>query len=56
AINSPSSSPEYDTSAIDGFVLSSIATQTASPEHPVTFEVTGTTAAGDFPHSQGNKA
>ncbi|KAL5046509.1 hypothetical protein BDW71DRAFT_214561 [Aspergillus fruticulosus] len=50
-ITSPISTPEYDTSAMDGFALSSTATETAIPELPVRFEVTATTAAGDKPHS-----
>ncbi|KAL4972775.1 MoeA, N-terminal and linker domain-containing protein [Aspergillus desertorum] len=50
-ITSPISTPQYDTSAMDGFALSSAATETASPESPVTFEVTATTTAGDQPHS-----
>ncbi|KAL4997466.1 MoeA, N-terminal and linker domain-containing protein [Aspergillus recurvatus] len=50
-ISSPISTPKYDTSAMDGFALSSAATETASPESPVTFEVTATTTAGDPPHS-----
>ncbi|KAL2793687.1 MoeA, N-terminal and linker domain-containing protein [Aspergillus keveii] len=51
SICSPISTPEFDTSAMDGFALSSVATQGASPESPVTFEVQGTTTAGDKPHS-----
>ncbi|KAL4914763.1 MoeA, N-terminal and linker domain-containing protein [Aspergillus aurantiobrunneus] len=43
--------PAYDTSAMDGFALSSVATQSASPECQVTFEVVATTRAGDKPHS-----
>ncbi|KAL4735290.1 MoeA, N-terminal and linker domain-containing protein [Aspergillus similis] len=50
-ITSPISTPEFDTSAMDGFALSSAATETASPETPVTFEVTATTTAGDWPCS-----
>ncbi|KAL6230648.1 hypothetical protein BDW75DRAFT_244610 [Aspergillus navahoensis] len=50
-ITSPNSTPGYDTSAMDGFALSSAATETATPESPVTFEVTATTTAGDMPHS-----
>ncbi|KAI9370267.1 MoeA, N-terminal and linker domain-containing protein [Aspergillus egyptiacus] len=51
AVYSPISTPEYDTSAMDGFALSSAASQTASPESPVRFEVQGITTAGDEPHS-----
>ncbi|KAL4802435.1 MoeA, N-terminal and linker domain-containing protein [Aspergillus unguis] len=51
AIHSPISTPEYDTSAMDGFALSSVHTEHATPENPVTFRVTGTTTAGDRPHS-----
>ncbi|KAL4900416.1 hypothetical protein BDW74DRAFT_188260 [Aspergillus multicolor] len=50
-ITSLISTPEYDTSAMDGFALSSAATEIATPETPVTFEVIGTTTAGDRPHS-----
>ncbi|KAJ0418618.1 MoaB/Mog domain-containing protein [Aspergillus carlsbadensis] len=48
---SPISTPEFDTSAMDGFALSSVATKATSPDSPVTFEVLGTTTAGDQPHS-----
>ncbi|KAL3441463.1 MoeA, N-terminal and linker domain-containing protein [Aspergillus insuetus] len=51
SICSPISTPEFDTSAMDGFALSSVATQGASPESPVAFKVLGTTTAGDEPHS-----
>ncbi|KAL4956112.1 MoeA, N-terminal and linker domain-containing protein [Aspergillus filifer] len=50
-IYSPISTPQYDTSAMDGFALSSMATETATAESPVTFEVIATTTAGDRPHS-----
>jgi molybdopterin molybdotransferase len=50
-ISSPISTPAFDTSAMDGFALQSVTTQGASPERPVTFEVQGTTTAGDEPHS-----
>lgn len=50
-IYSPISTPQYDTSAMDGFALSAAATANASPEGPVTFEVMATTTAGDKPHS-----
>ncbi|KAL4964213.1 molybdopterin molybdotransferase MoeA [Aspergillus stella-maris] len=53
-IHSPISTPQYDTSAMDGFALGSIATETATPESPVTFEVVATTTAGDRPHSPDN--
>ncbi|KAL4750647.1 hypothetical protein BDW72DRAFT_213269 [Aspergillus terricola var. indicus] len=49
-ITSPISTPEYDTSAMDGFALSSAATETASPETPVNFEVMAITTAGDRPY------
>ncbi|KAL4993100.1 MoeA, N-terminal and linker domain-containing protein [Aspergillus recurvatus] len=51
SICSPISSPEYDTSAMDGFAFSSVATQGATPGNPATFEVQGITTAGDQPHS-----
>ncbi|KAL2837337.1 MoeA, N-terminal and linker domain-containing protein [Aspergillus pseudoustus] len=51
SIYSPISTPEFDTSAMDGFALSSVATHDASSGSPVTFEVKGTTTAGDEPHS-----
>jgi molybdopterin molybdotransferase len=51
SICSPISTPEFDTSAMDGFALSSLATQGARPESPVTFGVLGSTATGDEPHS-----
>ncbi|KAL3431597.1 MoeA, N-terminal and linker domain-containing protein [Aspergillus tetrazonus] len=53
-ITSPISTPEYDTSAMDGFALSSTATETASPETPVTFEVMAITTAGDRPYPAAN--
>ncbi|KAL4931464.1 molybdopterin molybdotransferase MoeA [Aspergillus undulatus] len=50
-IYSPISTPEYDTSAMDGFALSAESTQLASPASPAVFEVTATTTAGDIPQS-----
>ncbi|KAL4792188.1 MoeA, N-terminal and linker domain-containing protein [Aspergillus venezuelensis] len=50
-IYSSISTPQYDTSAMDGFALSSRATETATPKSPVTFELIATTTAGDRPHS-----
>ncbi|PKS10756.1 hypothetical protein jhhlp_002513 [Lomentospora prolificans] len=41
--------PEFDTSAMDGYALRSEATKHASPQHPVIFEVQQTIAAGDDP-------
>lgn len=46
---SPRSTPEFDTSAMDGFALHAAATATASAEKPVTFCVRGLMAAGDEP-------
>ncbi|KAL3456628.1 MoeA, N-terminal and linker domain-containing protein [Aspergillus heterothallicus] len=51
SVCSPISTPQYDTSAMDGFALSSVATEGASEDSPVAFEVKGTTTAGDEPHS-----
>ncbi|PNP60845.1 hypothetical protein FNYG_14465 [Fusarium nygamai] len=44
---SPISTPEFDTSAMDGYAICSESTRLASTEHPVLFCVTGTIAAGD---------
>ncbi|KAF5700145.1 molybdopterin biosynthesis moeA [Fusarium mundagurra] len=44
---SPISTPEFDTSAMDGYAICSESTRLASAEHPVFFCVTGTIAAGD---------
>ncbi|CAI4210458.1 unnamed protein product [Parascedosporium putredinis] len=41
--------PEFDTSAMDGYAVRSEATRRASPQHPVVLEVQGTIAAGDDP-------
>lgn len=46
---SPISTPQFDTSAMDGYALSSKVTSTASPEKPVVFHVKGVMAAGDEP-------
>jgi molybdopterin molybdotransferase len=46
---SPISTPPHDTSAMDGYAIPSAATTDASAEHPVTFAVQGTVAAGDDP-------
>lgn len=46
-ILSPLSTPTHDTSAMDGYVLPSLATCDASPQSPVQFHVSGTIAAGD---------
>lgn len=47
--HSPVSTPEFDTSAMDGYAVSSDATRRASPESPVIFQIRGTVAAGDDP-------
>ncbi|KAG5763730.1 hypothetical protein H9Q72_008191 [Fusarium xylarioides] len=44
---SPTSTPEFDTSAMDGYAICSESTRLASAEHPVFFVVKGTIAAGD---------
>nr|RBR00944.1 hypothetical protein FVER53263_01625 [Fusarium verticillioides] len=44
---SPISTPEFDTSAMDGYAIFSESTRLASAEHPVFFYVKGTIAAGD---------
>ncbi|KAF4423693.1 molybdopterin biosynthesis moeA [Fusarium acutatum] len=44
---SPISTPEFDTSAMDGYAICSKSTRIASAEHPVFFCVKGTIAAGD---------
>lgn len=46
---SPISTPQFDTSAMDGYALNSKATSTACPEKPVVFHVKGVMAAGDEP-------
>jgi molybdopterin molybdotransferase len=47
---SPTSTPQYDTSAMDGYAVRSEATMDASEDHPVFFGVQGTIAAGDDPY------
>jgi molybdopterin molybdotransferase len=47
AVTSPIATPKFDTSAMDGYALSSAATQDATNDCPVTFEVKGMIAAGD---------
>ncbi|KAE8327548.1 MoeA, N-terminal and linker domain-containing protein [Aspergillus sergii] len=51
-IYSPNSTPRFDTSAMDGYTLSSAATKDATVEYPRTFEVKGITAAGDGPFTE----
>ncbi|KAK2738986.1 hypothetical protein FQN55_009642 [Onygenales sp. PD_40] len=46
---SPVSTPKWDTSAMDGYALSSEATKNASDQTPVVFSVKATIAAGDEP-------
>lgn len=46
ALHAPQSTPRCDTSAMDGYAVNSQATQTASPERPVSFRVKGLMAAG----------
>jgi molybdopterin molybdotransferase len=45
--SSPISTPEHDTSAMDGYAVRSEATRGASAETPVVFQIVGTIAAGD---------
>ncbi|KAF1838462.1 putative molybdenum cofactor biosynthesis protein [Decorospora gaudefroyi] len=52
---SPVTTPPKDTSAMDGYALSSAATVDASPENPVIFVVKGTIAAGDKPIELANE-
>lgn len=46
---SPKSTPEHDTSAMDGYAIRSQATTAASLENPAVFRIHGTVAAGDDP-------
>ncbi|RYP61298.1 hypothetical protein DL771_010175 [Monosporascus sp. 5C6A] len=46
---SPLSTPEFDSSAMDGFAISSAHTLHASPETPASFRVRGIIAAGEEP-------
>lgn len=46
---SPASTPEHDTSAMNGYALNSATTRTASPSTPVIFHVARTMTAGDEP-------
>lgn len=48
---SPLALPSFDNSAMDGFALRSVETQSASEQRPVSLAVIGTTAAGDLPSS-----
>ncbi|KAF5557701.1 molybdopterin biosynthesis moeA [Fusarium napiforme] len=45
--SSPISTPEFDTSAMDGYAICSESTRFASSERPVFFYIKGTIAAGD---------
>jgi molybdopterin molybdotransferase len=49
------STPQYDTSAMDGYAVDSSQTFDASPTRPLLFEVRGTMAAGDAPISVNRK-
>ncbi|KAK1979243.1 molybdopterin biosynthesis protein [Colletotrichum cereale] len=46
---SPTATPKFDTSAMDGYAVCSEATALASPERPLLLVVRGTIAAGDEP-------
>jgi len=48
-IVSPLNLPLFDNAAMDGFVVRSVDTVNATPEHPVTLKVVGCIAAGDQP-------
>ncbi|OLN92760.1 putative molybdopterin biosynthesis protein [Colletotrichum chlorophyti] len=48
-IVSPTATPRFDTSAMDGYAVRSEATKFASPENPLFLHVCGTIAAGDAP-------
>lgn len=50
-IRSRLTTPEFDTSAMDGYAISSAATRDATPESPLIFHVKGAIAAGDEPKS-----
>ncbi|TLD32925.1 hypothetical protein PspLS_00919, partial [Pyricularia sp. CBS 133598] len=50
-IRSRLTTPEFDTSAMDGYAISSAATRSATPECPLIFRVKGAIAAGDEPKS-----
>jgi molybdopterin molybdotransferase len=52
---SPTTTPLKDTSAMDGYAISSSATVDASNENPITFVVKGTIAAGDRPFELANE-
>lgn len=52
---SPICTPPKDTSAMDGYAISSGATVDATVERPVTFVVQGTNAAGDEPMELANE-
>lgn len=55
-IHSPSTTPEFDTSAMDGYAVNSAATANATPESPAIFQVKGIMAAGDEPISVSENA
>ncbi|GKT92199.1 molybdenum cofactor biosynthesis protein [Colletotrichum tofieldiae] len=48
-VASPTATPQFDTSAMDGYAVCSEATKNASPEKPLLLKVCGTIAAGDEP-------
>ncbi|KAK2808322.1 hypothetical protein FQN50_004882 [Emmonsiellopsis sp. PD_5] len=52
---SPVSTPKWDTSAMDGYALSSAAIKNASDQNPVVFSVKATIAAGDDPPNMSGK-
>lgn len=55
-MRSPISTPQYDTSAMDGYAVDSGATRDASPDNPILFHVEGLVAAGDEPFQLFNTA
>ncbi|KZL83585.1 molybdopterin biosynthesis protein [Colletotrichum incanum] len=48
-VASPTATPQFDTSAMDGYAVCSEAATLASPERPLLLKVCGTIAAGDEP-------
>lgn len=49
AVRSPATTPNFDTSAMDGYALNSPNTVNATPESPAVFLVNGVMATGDEP-------
>lgn len=49
AVRSPTTTPKFDTSAMDGYALNSANTASATPESPAVFLIKGIMGAGDEP-------